>query len=78
MAGILASVLFGNHDPLPGWVTALAIVTMGIMLVSAVRIYALGARRKRETEGPRTKIVLADVPPPPSPPARQRSVSNGE
>jgi hypothetical protein len=65
IAGILASVVFGDRDPLPGWVETLAIVTMGIMLVCAVRIYLRGVQRKRVTEGPRTKIVLTDVPPPP-------------
>lgn len=66
IAGMLASVIFGNHDPLPSWVTALAFVTMVVMLVSAARIYTLGVRRKRATEGPRTKIVLTDsgAPPP--------------
>jgi hypothetical protein len=66
LALVMASVVFLDHDPLPDWVNALATVTMGIMLVSAARIYVLGARRKRETEGPRTRIVIADVPPPPS------------
>ena len=65
IAAILASVVFGSHDPLPGWVNALAIATMGIMVVCAGRIYVLGARRKRDTEGPRTKIVLTDLPTPP-------------
>ena len=76
VAGVLASVLFGSHDPLPDWVNALAAVTMGIMLVSAARIYMLGVRRKRETEGPRTRIVLGDLPQPPPPrPKRSRSAA---
>jgi hypothetical protein len=77
VAGILATVVFGNHDPLPGWVVTLATVTMGIMLVSAARIYVLGARRKRAVEGPRTKIILTDLPPPPPRP-KSRPVSSDD
>jgi hypothetical protein len=65
IAAALAFVFIDGWETMPGWVSGLALVTTCLMLVSAARVYAMGVRRKRLAEGPRTKIVLADVPPPP-------------
>lgn len=76
IAGILVSVVVDGWWTMPGWVIGLAIVTTLVMIVSAARTYVTGVRRKRMTEGPRTKIVLTDVPPPP-PHSHSHSHSNG-
>jgi hypothetical protein len=65
IAVVLASVVVDGWWVMPGWVIGLAVVTTVVMIASAVRIYATGVRRKQKVEGPRTKIVLADVSAPP-------------
>ena len=65
IAGILASVAIDGWATMPGWVIGLAVVTTLVLIASAARIYTRGVLRKRKAEGPRTKIVLTDVPPPP-------------
>jgi hypothetical protein len=62
VAGVLASVVIDDWDSVPQWVNGLAVLATIVLVASAVRIYQAGVRRKRQTEGPRTKIVIADVP----------------
>ena len=64
LAGILMSYVVEEWDGAPAWVNGLALVAIVVLLVSAARIYLSGARRKRQMEGPRTKIVLEPSSPP--------------
>ena len=66
IAGILVSFVVDEWDSAPTWVSGLALVTTIVLLVTAARVYVSGARRKREFEGPRTKIVLEPSSPSPS------------
>ena len=61
IAGVLVSFVVDDWNAVPAWVNGLALLTTVVLLVSAVRVYLAGMRRKREATGPRTKIVLSDV-----------------
>jgi hypothetical protein len=76
IAAALTSVVANDWSATPGWVCGLALIATVALLASAARIYLAGARRKRVVEGPRTKIVLVDVPAPPPRP-RSRVASAG-
>ena len=64
LAGILISYVVDDWNNAPTWVSGLALLTTVVLLVSAARIYLTGVRRRRETTGPRTKIVLEPSTPP--------------
>jgi hypothetical protein len=73
VAAVLTSVVVDDWSSSPGWVTGLALVATVVLVASSVRVYLDGARRKRETEGPRTKIVISEITPPPPRPRGERS-----
>jgi hypothetical protein len=77
LAIVLSSVIVEGWGTMPGWVIGLAVVTTLVLIASAARTYASGAARRRKAEGPRTRIVLADVPAPP-PRAHARRRASGE
>jgi hypothetical protein len=64
LAAILVAVVIGDGD-LPRWLATLGWISAGILVVNAVRLMLRGMNRRRVLEGPRTRIVMTDVPEPP-------------
>jgi len=74
-AAALISVLLAEYGDLPGWATAMGVVTIGVLVASAMRIYRNGRERIHRNEGPRTRIVLSG---PSDPVPSERSNGPGE
>jgi hypothetical protein len=62
----LVWIVNNDYETLPGWVSVMALVTAFLLVVNSVRVLRRGALRKRIYDGPRTKIVIAPIPPDPN------------
>lgn len=74
LAFVVMTFVVDEWQTAPGWVLGLSLIGTLVLLVNAARLYLKGAQRREKTEGPRTKIVLADIEAPHSPtPARSKA-----
>lgn len=78
IAVLLGSVVTGEWDEMPGWVLVLGIAAAAVLVACAWHLFVRGWQRKQMLEGPRTRIVMTDVPTPPkrrrqTPDTRRRS-----
>ena len=65
IAVLLGSVVIGEWNEMPGWVLGLGIAATVVLVTCAWHLFMRGWQRKQMLEGPRTRIVMTDVPTPP-------------